>query len=926
MTPWTPTARQELESILDDLRPTLTESGADPDEVLDDLRRHIAEEAAVARLTIVTEADVRRLVERVAPTPRLEDLGRRHRRGVAPAPFAPPEPPAPKVPEIPTATKPPALSGPRSSGRVDIKTTFLWIFGVVLPVITLVYELATGHCAAEFFDPLPSVWHGLMVAAVPLANAWVLRKTRVLDESRERTAAKHRRSQGLWAANGLALAVSSAYALLFLPLMPAAMLAVVVFLGVFALAPMGAWLASLALRFRLSKESGSGSGSETPLGKRAWWLGFAATSLAMIALALPQALTRHYARVAAEDSGRSADALRWLRQHGNRDQLLGDCYGRRPGVWPRLMAGNPDPETARRVFFQVTGQPFNAVPAPKSIGSRRMTGFASNFEWNGADWDAGIGGETVAGLVRGLSLASSRLDAVCDPEAAWSYTEWTLEFRNDHSDWQREARAQIQLPPGGVVSRLTLWVQGEEREAAFASRGDTRDAYHKVAVVQRRDPVLVTTSGPDRVLLQCFPVEPRGGTMKVRVGITAPMVLTATTRAVLTWPIFAERNFGVDRDLRHTTWVESATRPVEMRDGWKEATGHEGRVALRGEFHDAPFSDGTPSLHFTRHDDITDCWSFSRAESEGAWVHAHFQSTQPEAPSRLALVLDGSVSMRDHFPAIATAVGRLSTSIPIAVFLAKDGVQRLVTNSDPATVARAIADCVGEGGQDDVPALNAAWEWASGVPRGRVLWIHGPHPMTLTSTESLRQRLDWGRPESDPILWDFPIRPGPNRVAEALDGKPALKSVARIGSLADDLARLLATWGEPALTASYRLASASSSTMARDPRWHQTAGHLARLWASSEVQRLGRERQKTEATTLAARHQLVTSASGAVVLENRTQFTQAGLTPVDPATVPVVPEPAPIHLVLLALALSCLRRTPRHRRRRFESLSGLGRP
>jgi hypothetical protein len=63
----------------------------------------------------------------------------------------------------------------------------------------------------------------------------------------------------------------------------------------------------------------------------------------------------------------------------------------------------------------------------------------------------------------------------------------------------------VQLPPGGVVSRLTLWVNGEEREAAFAGRSQTRQAYQQV-VSRRRDPVLVTTAGRDRVLVQCFPV------------------------------------------------------------------------------------------------------------------------------------------------------------------------------------------------------------------------------------------------------------------------------------------------------------------------------------------------------------------------------------------------------------------------------------
>ena len=94
-------------------------------------------------------------------------------------------------------------------------------------------------------------------------------------------------------------------------------------------------------------------------------------------------------------------------------------------------------------------------------------------------WDKDQAGDAVAGRVRGLSLATSRQDGVVYPEAALAYVEWTLEFKND-SRLQREARAQIALPPGAVVSRLTLWIDGEERDAAFGGRSQVKTAYKEV--------------------------------------------------------------------------------------------------------------------------------------------------------------------------------------------------------------------------------------------------------------------------------------------------------------------------------------------------------------------------------------------------------------------------------------------------------------
>ena len=109
------------------------------------------------------------------------------------------------------------------------------------------------------------------------------------------------------------------------------------------------------------------------------------------------------------------------------------------------------------------------MPAPEVRTARGV--FADLNEWT---WDDDHGGDKVGGRIKGLSLHSSRLDTVVtDAGAAWSYTEWTLEFKNV-SATEREARAQVLLPPGGVVSRLTLWVNGEEREAAFAGRSQTR--------------------------------------------------------------------------------------------------------------------------------------------------------------------------------------------------------------------------------------------------------------------------------------------------------------------------------------------------------------------------------------------------------------------------------------------------------------------
>ena len=160
------------------------------------------------------------------------------------------------------------------------------------------------------------------------------------------------------------------------------------------------------------------------------------------------------------------------------------------------------------------GVPFNARPAPFEKGN--WSRFA-DFQF-----DDDHGGTQVGGRLKGLDLVSSRIDGSISGDDAVAYLEWTVEFRNSGSI-DREARLQLALPPGGVVSRATLWVNGEEREAAYGGRGEVRAAYQRVAVQQRRDPLLVTTKGADRVLAQAFPVPRNGGTIKFKLGITAPL-------------------------------------------------------------------------------------------------------------------------------------------------------------------------------------------------------------------------------------------------------------------------------------------------------------------------------------------------------------------------------------------------------------------
>ncbi|MEX2607230.1 MAG: PEP-CTERM sorting domain-containing protein [Kiritimatiellia bacterium] len=85
----------------------------------------------------------------------------------------------------------------------------------------------------------------------------------------------------------------------------------------------------------------------------------------------------------------------------------------------------------------------------------------------------------------------------------------------------------------------------------------------------------------------------------------------------------------------------------------------------------------------------------------------------------------------------------------------------------------------------------------------------------------------------------------------------------------------------------------------------RTSDHLVRLWARDQIVRsLNEGSSRIEsAQELGIRHQLVTPVTGAVVLETAAQYKANNLEPVNPDTVPTIPEPATWLLALVLMGM-----------------------
>jgi len=782
----------------------------------------------------------------------------------------------------------------------ELKPKSTWVHkftlfaGVIIPAISITVEATTHICAQQFFDPIPTMWHLLLAIFVPLAQLQVWFAIRYGTTERLTLA-------GL--ANAAAVGISMFYSIVYVPLLPLAALFVIVGLGLLPLAPFLSLLAAIIMRRQLKLIASKAPPPSFAVGKAGLLAGLAFTVALVGLIEIPASLTRYGLKLAASESPETrAKGIRFLRSYGNRDYLLRSCYSQTG--WATDLFGyalsieNPvRPAEARQIYYRVMGETFDTSVPPKRIKGRLMP--QDEF-----DFDIDNGGAKVGRKLKALSLSSSKLDASADADGGVAYMQWTLVFQND-SEVQREARAEVKLPPGGVVSRLTLWVNGEEREAAFAGRAQVRQAYQQVAIRQRRDPVLVTTAGRDRILVQCFPVPP-SREMKIRLGITVPLLLEDINHARLLLPHFVNRNFGVPNTVTHAVWIESKTRMVSEKMFIDEQPASN-VFALRAGLPDEVLAGPATSVRLER-SNVVDIWSKDPFETGGSIVRQSVEERRPSHLQRIVLVVDTSAAMSDFREDIAQAIKSLPREFDTElVFADADGINRTsaLTHAEdfgPGAITPNVRSMTFAGGADNVPALLAAWDLAAAKPgNNAIVWIHSPQLLQLQSVDELRQR--WERRPYGPVLYSVIVKNGSDEIEKKLDGINEVKSVPRMDSLQRDLERLLAKLTGRVKTLEFVRSSKNVERQPAPSEAFETSDHLARLWANDEVARILTARDESlnnAATMLAVRYQLVTPVSGAVVLETAEQYRAAGLQPVEPGSVPTIPEPEMVVLLIVA--------------------------
>lgn len=770
---------------------------------------------------------------------------------------------------------------------VDLKpATYITMIlgGVLLPAFTLCFELWTKLCAMEFFDPVPSLWHVLVVALVPLANAHLLWSIHRKNLQRITFLA--------WV-SALSCGAAIFYSLFFLPVAPLSMIGILVYgLGFLPLSPMTSLATGVLIRNRIRERV-----AERPFTLRGLGLltGFLII-VGVIAISEARFIVTRYGleKATSADVQKQEDGLAFLRSYGDSDYILQLSGSRRQRVYlsdiviSLLSRSSVSPDvSASEIYYRLTGKAADSVAAPDRL--------------NLFDFDDG---EERFWQRQEISLVSSQMDGSIDNNASLGYLEWTFSLKNDNKYRALEGFTQIQLPPNAVVSRLTLWIDGEEREAAFAERTKVAHAYEQVTA-KKRDPVLVTTAGRDRVNLKCYPIPQNGGEMKMRIGITFPLILEDKNKGLIRLPYFRDRNFKIPSETKHLVWLESK-QTLESANKSLAPDNTDKVFGVRGSLTDAELLATDSTIRAAKPDDVETVW----ANDGNSTIEQRVKVVEGTKPTRYVFAVDTSESMRAERDKVIATLGKMAPQEDVALVLSNgNALNRDISfpNSFKGTAAEAVEKLKSVtfgGGVDNLPALTKAWDIAAEKDGSVVIWIHAPQPMKFSTSNDLSQKIK--RRPNNTSIYSLSTGTGLDVVEKELDGLNFLLNVPRFGDVGTDLERLIGQLNNSTKKFTYERTKVAKKS---DGPSVETSKHLVRLWANDEVGRiLATEENEKAAVELAMKNQLVTPVTGAVVLETQAQYDQFGLKPVDKSTVPTIPEPETYLLiaVVFGILLWCL--------------------
>jgi hypothetical protein len=395
-----------------------------------------------------------------------------------------------------------------------------------------------------------------------------------------------------------------------------------------------------------------------------------------------------------------------------------------------------------------------------------------------------------------------------------------------------------------------------------------------------------------------------GGTIKFKIGITAPLDITEPSKARLTLPAIVDRNFSFASDMSHDVWLESKQALAASALGFTTSRVNDRLFRISGALGDRDLARSRPTITVERNLDTVA--RVARLGDSDPVVQEIAQSGT-QSPTAMLLVIDGSAALAGRAGALIAALDAISPGVKVGALIASEPAQQVApapwSDAQKRAVARLLRSAAFVGGQDNAPALAAALQMLESEPNAMLIWIHGPQPISFAGSGARLEQAT-ARLSRLPNVILYSVEPGPNEVLSDAPWAWSARSLAATGDVRGDLSGFFTSSSSPARTFSIRRTQAQS-TEGLAQGLAQGSDHIARLWASERVLELMRANptgNRPAAVALASQYRLVTPVSGAVVLESKQQYEESRLTPVDQATVPTVPEPHEWALLLIACA------------------------
>lgn len=575
------------------------------------------------------------------------------------------------------------------------------------------------------------------------------------------------------------------------------------------------------------------------------------------------------------------------------------------------------PSAQQELYFAVTGKPYSFRDA--------------NNENFAAMSDEYLSHNVVGDKLTGLSLTRSSLTAEVHPRLLTSTLHWTFVFKNENAQ-RAEARAEMAVPPGAVVTGLTRWKDGEPVEAQFTASG--RIAGADMQQMGHDASAMITDLGRGRVLLHCFPVEP-AQQLKVDVAMVVALKPDGKTTASMVMPRFLATNFSTEgehilrlqsqlplsgtaaglkqdttpakdhllignlseKQLDGAPIVIEATRPSStpafaMLDKIAVKMRHEEELRKEAErqrkLREAERShgeqlvvmiDGSKGLQ-NQLDSVTSVLN----KRHHVAIKAKIMVIKPEyvvqsveqissaAPKHLVVVIDGSIAMAAHVHDLETALTRIPATVPVSVIIASQEQAKLLEPSSLSTGLHNLETIRFQGGQDNLKAVVQGAELAGETKGGAVLWIHGPQPTLNSNIYIMKQYV------SAPKFFEIALDSGEVDTFEFFKNHSEIgpfETVAPDKSLATQLTEFFGKW-QPG-NSGYEVAfSQSNAKPDRLPLLSDSeASELLQLHAHQEVIALIKSRHTNKAAAIAVRYAILSPVSTALLQSSAQPFEDA---------------------------------------------------